>query len=105
MAGIFRRARPERTDRPRDPGERPRVHRVPASRTLAALATAGLVLAPSTALAVDWEEWKYLVKNRPVAVFFAIPPLILTSPFMGMKWAWGKVQSDDEYEDFEYQDE
>lgn len=52
-----------------------------------------ILLAPLTALATTWAEWKFLMRKRPVAVFVAIPPLIVTSPFMGATWAYGKLTS------------
>ena len=48
---------------------------------------AATLCAPSSAWAVDWAEWKRLIRERPVAVILVIPPLILTSPFMLASWA------------------
>lgn len=49
---------------------------------------AAILAAPGSAWAVDWAEWKRLVRERPVAVVLIIPPMILTSPFMLATWAF-----------------
>jgi hypothetical protein len=80
-------------------------------RAWAAAVAIAILLAPLTALATTWAEWKFLMRRRPVAVFFAIPPLIVTSPFMGATWAYGKMtshegaKSDDSDDDDEDDDE
>jgi len=72
-------------------------------RSVFALAVLAVVLlSPATALAVDWEEWKFLIRKRPAAVLVAVPALIFTSPFMAAKWAMsdhGGDADEDEYED------
>ena len=45
-----------------------------------------IVLAPLAASATTWEEGKFLMRRRPVAVLVAVPPLVATSPFMGATW-------------------
>jgi hypothetical protein len=66
---------------------------------LAALVLVSVLLPPATAGAVDWQEWKFLIRKRPVAVLFAVPPLIITSPFMAAKWALSDHGGDEDDED------
>lgn len=72
-------------------------------RSVCAVVVLGVVLlSPATALAVDWDEWKFLIRKRPAAVLVAIPALIFTSPFMAAKWALsdhGGDEGEGEYED------
>lgn len=78
-------------------------------RAWAASVAIAIVLAPLSALATSWDEWKFLMRKRPVAVFFAIPPLIATSPFMGATWLYTKAvgdsDSESESDDDEEEDE
>ena len=57
-------------------------------KILAVWMLAAILVAPGSAWAVDWAEWKRLVRERPVAVVLIIPPMILTSPFMLATWAF-----------------
>ena len=57
-------------------------------RIVAAGLLAVIVAAPGSAWAVDWAEWKRLVRERPVAVVLIIPAMIATSPFMLATWAF-----------------
>ena len=68
-------------------------------RTFAALLLAALLLAPTTASAVDWDEWKRLIRERPVAVLVSVTPLVLTSPFMAVSWAFSAATGDGEGDD------
>jgi len=63
-----------------------------------------LLLGPRTARAVDWEEWKFLIRKRPVAVLVAIPPLLFTSPFMATKWLLSSHGGDDDDMDADDED-
>lgn len=65
-------------------------------KAIAALLLVLVLASPGTASAVDWAEWKRLVRERPVAVLVAIPPLILTSPFMGVAWLVSDRGGDDD---------
>ena len=73
-------------------------------RAWAVAVAIAILLAPLSAMATSWEDWKFLIRKRPVAVFFAIPLLVVTSPFMGASWLAGKAsgsgdssaESDDE---------
>jgi hypothetical protein len=69
----------------------------------AVVVLAVVLLSPTTALAVDWEEWKFLIRKRPVAVLVAIPPLIVTSPFMALKWALSDHGGDEDEDDYDYE--
>jgi hypothetical protein len=78
-------------------------------RAWAAVVAIAILLAPLSALATTWEEWKFLMRNRPVAVLVAVPPLIATSPFMGATWlytrAFGEGDSESESDDEDEEDD
>ncbi len=70
-------------------------------RIWAAAWVIAIVLAPLASSATTWEEWKFLMRRRPVAVLVAVPPLVATSPFMGATWLFRKVAGTEEASDDE----
>ena len=55
-------------------------------RVFAVLVTVAILAAPTAAFAVDWAETRRLIRERPIACLVAIPPLLVTSPFMLATW-------------------
>ena len=64
-------------------------------KILAVWMLAAILVAPGSAWAVDWAEWKRLVRERPVAVVLIIPAMIATSPFMIATWAFNGSDDSD----------
>ena len=64
-------------------------------KILAVWMLAAILVAPGSAWAVDWAEWKRLVRERPVAVVLIIPAMIATSPFMLATWAFNGSDDSD----------
>ena len=57
-------------------------------KTVAAMLLGVVLSLPGTASAVDWAEWKRLIRERPVATVLIMPAMVLTSPFMLATWAF-----------------
>ena len=77
---------------------------------LAAVFLAALLHA-TTASALAWEEWKELIRERPIAVLIASPAFVVTAPFYGGTWLVGKAigseggEEDDDEADADEDDE
>ena len=57
-------------------------------KTVAVIVLGAVLALPGTAWAVDWAEWKRLIRERPVATVLIMPAMVLTSPFMLASWAF-----------------